>query len=187
MTLTPRDRVIGVELDSAATNYAEARVELETARTRFEIAKQRLNTVRELSRDIMNGTTYWNIMGKHPDVAYAGATLGDAVNRVLRNFGYGAFYSIYEELDKLKKFEVPYMHLAQIVAALDKGGFDFTSAYPTREVNAALIHLAGIEKRPKGLPGYRSTEAVEYITMELGDRITEMEPTPFLDALNEAK
>ena len=41
---------------------------------------------------------------------------------------------------------MPEASLTQIQEALDRGGFEFRTSTPLREVNAALINLVGVKK-----------------------------------------
>src|SRR5207244_4063766 len=80
-----------------------------------------------------------------PSLKYVGEDLGTSIQQLLRGHAYDM--AIQYVHGKSKTY-VPWMGPTAIASALEDGGFEFNSLSPGREVNAALINLKGIKKKP---------------------------------------
>ena len=145
-----RTQVVEQELQRAVEEYQAARAAYENATATFEIARERLNRVREMGRQMVDHTVFRAWENKHPTIRYSGYKIGDAIRTVLDGKAMKLFFEVWDDAEKLRKFEAPTMRIQEIEAELAQGGFVFSSAYPLREVNASLIHLKNAEKHKTG-------------------------------------
>lgn len=141
---TPRRlQAIKQELDRAVYEYTTAKETFDDAQVRFEAARARFAGVRQLATAALSSPGWWKWNREHPNVKYAALPIGEAILSVLQNQAWQAATSHVE--DRTKPF-MPWMNLDKIIEELDEGGFDFRTAAPLREVNAALIRLEGTQK-----------------------------------------
>lgn len=68
--------------------------------------------------------------------------LGEAIIEALQNAAFEAAATHYRTRQRFD----PSVTLERLQEALERGGFEFRTAAPLREVNAGLIHLDGIVK-----------------------------------------
>lgn len=133
------------ELDKAAENYLSARELLEEARVRFRAASESLATTRRMADDLLTSRDLYTWREAHPEVQYAGMGAAYAINSFLSAEAHASAWDTYET----KKTYWPWRSLEQIVSGLERGGFEFRSATPGREINAALINLGTVAKHPE--------------------------------------
>ena len=158
-----RIQTVHAELESAVAEYRSAKVVFERARVQFEIKRERFARTKELAATMMGSAWYqWQVT--HPDVAYTGIQIGDAILGVLANQAVRAAYQFAK--GETKQYFAA-MGLDQIVQTMESGGFEFNSATPGREVNAALINLARVNKPSPGT--YVIAEADDLLKMAQSD------------------
>lgn len=134
----PRSEVALEELGRAADEYAHAKEEADRAQLRFEAAAERMATVRRVVAPILSWQELFEWERAHPQVRYAGSTVGDAIEAYLLDEAYTEAWHCNEDPERRYG---PWRTLEDIVRALDVGGFQFKTTTPSREVNAALINL----------------------------------------------
>lgn len=132
------------ELRRDAEEYSAAKEDLKRSRVRFEIAKKRIAATKELAREVMGDKEWQQWRAKTDDVKYIGVPIGKAIEQVLRDHAHQCVF-MHTHVDPTQAGTVA-LSLEQIAEVLDKGGFEFRSIAPLREVNAALINLNGIVK-----------------------------------------
>ena len=125
--------------------------------------RERFARTKELAAAMM-GAAWYQWQATHPDVAFTGTQIGDAILNVLAKRAVDAAYQFARE--ETKQYFAA-MGLDQIVEAMESGGFEFNSATPGREVNAALINLARVNKPSAGT--YTIVEADEVLKLAQGD------------------
>ena len=154
--MAARLKAIQRELERASLDYMKAKDAFDDAQVRFEIARDRITATKRLASDIMTWADWWDWRREHSEIRYAGTAIGEAIGDVLID---QAFEAAYPTLDDPSIPFNPSMNLEAITDALESGGFDFRSAAPRREVNAALINLEGVQKSPEDT--YATTQAQE--------------------------
>ena len=145
--LHARDEAILEELDTALQEYLVAKDSHDRALVQFDAARNRFARVKELAQNGLDFSLWITWINERPYVRFAGDQIGDAIQQVLRVQAYGAAKKFVD--GESKTYEAG-LYLHAITKQLDEGGFEFQSASPRREVNAALMNLSGITK---GKPG----------------------------------
>ena len=131
------------ELDVAAAGYAKAKQAFDYARVSFEVAKRRLEVTKQLASQVVPSMEWYDWLQAHVAVRYAGMSIGEAVLDYVRR----STYDFYENATA-EEFEgnVPIFGLENFRSELIRGGFEFRTLTPLRELNAALINLSGVKK-----------------------------------------
>jgi len=145
--VTERVRAIINELQKATELYRATKHQYEWAQVQFESAREQFAGVRKLATDSLTTFDWIDWRLQNPDVRYAGMPIGEAIQEVLRDHAYEQANLVVRGVEKR------YMHLLPlegIPARLEMGGYDFRTLTPAREVNAALIHLSGVQKYVNG-------------------------------------
>jgi len=161
-----RIQAILSELERSRREYVEAKEQLDTARAIFETAREKFATVKRLASEMLPWIEWYEWEQQHQDVALAGMPIGEAILSILRTKTAEAAFTCAANPEA--KFD-PDMILDEIVEALESRGFEFRSATPGREVNAALINLEGVKKGRLG--AYRAADADETlkVIMEIAE------------------
>ncbi len=152
-----RIRAIKAELDKCAVEYRAAKDQFEKARVEFEIAREKLTGVKQLAANMLTDSEYRNWGWNHLDVVHAGVPIGDAISYALWNHAWDNAVECYKNIE-----ECPYapdLSLDRISDDLEKGGFDFRTSTPLREINGALLQLKGVEKLSNG--NYKRVDSYE--------------------------
>jgi hypothetical protein len=158
-TETPRRlQAIQAELDRAADEYMFAKDAYEEARVQFEAARDKFASVRNLATQMLTTYDYSNWELQHQQVRYAVMGIGDAITSVLRSH---AFSSAFRHVHTPDQYPyAPFLSLEQIADALERGGFEFRTTATGREINAALINLASVQKDRSGKYALAGAEEV---------------------------
>lgn len=150
------------ELNRAAMDYIYAKASYETTRVTFEAAREKFAGVKRLASEMLTSMDWYMWRQEHPNAMYAAMPIGEAILEVLDNHTYAVAFAYAEGgADKFR----PFMSMEKIVEALESGGFEFRSTSPLREVNAALINLAGVTKTSSG---YQRDDAEETLKFAQG-------------------
>ena len=178
-TAPARIRAILAELNRVAMDYTEARSSFEEARTHFEAAREKFSAVKGIAAEVLSWTDLYNWEAKNPNIKFAGMAIGEAIVGALREKA--VLSAIDVAGDPKHKFS-PATGIDGIVEALELGGFEFKTATTKREVNGALMKLAGIHKIPNsGL--YEAEDAYEILETIAGKNAlaeaTNEEEVPF--------
>lgn len=160
------------QLDRAAESYLESREELEAARVRFRAASDALANARRMADDLLSSRDLFAWRREHPEVQYAGMSASEAIEELLTGTNENAAWSHCE--DEKRPYPA-WFTLERIVEALEAGGFEFRSATPLREINAALINLKTVRKH-EAAGAYTSADAEEILerTRALYDSLKEV-------------
>ena len=157
-----RIKVILAELEKTSAEYRDAIRNLQRVRGQFEAAREKFTGIRRLASEMLTSYDWYQWREKHPSVRYAGMSIGEAVLEALEGHAYAsAFRHVVHE----EEFSPDYT-MQELLPALESGGFDFQTATPLRELNAALINLKGVEKRGTD---FRVSNADEILTETISD------------------
>lgn len=162
-----RDELIDEELKRDLAEFETAKIALDRARARYDIAKHRfLATKRLADETAMTSTEYWQ--DQYSAIIYFGLSIGRAIVRVLTEHVRRQAKMF---VNKIPDWYEPEMTVEDIVKALEKGGFEFTSPTPMREANAALINMKGIMKTERGYAceDHRSQVESEMLRQHMND------------------
>lgn len=157
----PRIEQIQNELQNAAHEYATAKMVYDTIRIRYEVARESFARIKEMASERMSAVEWVGWQAQNPTVKFAATQIGPAVIQVLEG---RAWQAAGEHLGGSAATYWPYCTLDTIVGELEKGGFDFSSTAPKREVNAALINLGGVVKYE---PNWYAIETFDSILEQL--------------------
>jgi hypothetical protein len=133
------------ELDAANAEYARARDEFEAVRVKFESAKERFAAVRRLAGAALSEHEMSRWQYSHSSTQYVGVKIGDAIGKILVAKAFASAEQHFESNRRRSFF--PAMNTDQILEALERGGYEFRTPTPKREVHAALINLDGVKKK----------------------------------------
>ena len=154
-----RVRVIEQELNRGAAEYLEARDIYVQVRTRFEAICMKFGGVRELAAQVMGHGDFVGWLCDHEEVQFVGTPIGEAIYSVLYSHAEQCAQDALGSDDNENTY-VPFMDLDGIVEALEAGGFEFKSATPRREVNAALMQLKKVKSRSTGFYEVENAEQI---------------------------
>jgi len=157
-----RIKVILVELEKTSNEYSAAIQNLQRARGQFEAAREKFTGIRRLASEMLTSYDWYKWREKSPGVRYAGMSIGEAVLEALEGRAYASAFSHVVHQEEFS----PDMTMDALLPALESGGFDFQTATPLRELNAALINLKGVEKRGNA---FRVSNANEILTETIDD------------------
>lgn len=142
MNLENPDQAIWQELDAATKEYGEAKNLFDGARIRFEVAKRRLEATKQLASEVIPQAVWENWLSSHRPVKYAGASIGEAaVDYIL-----SATHDFYENATDSQFDHRPLFRLDDIRQGLVRGGFEFRTLTPNRELHASLIKQTEVKK-----------------------------------------
>lgn len=144
--VSERIKAMRDELDAAASAYIRAKDVFERHRVQFDTERHRFMGVRELARGVMSEAHWARWRSEHPQVRYAAMPIGEAILAALYDYAWNRAQREYDGDSEA----TPYCEMDDIIRLLEKGGFDFRSTTPGREVNAALRNLAGIDRAKDG-------------------------------------
>jgi len=134
-------------LDKAAQEYQRTKTLYDRARVDFEMAEGQFTRTKELASEMMTKLDWYHWQSDHPTVRYAATQIGPTIIQVL---GDQAWLGALEFLQGNVEQYLPALFIESIANELETGGFDFRSTSPLREINAALINLAGVLKTDQG-------------------------------------
>jgi hypothetical protein len=155
MSYVPRVQAIQNQLNAVAAEYVVAKENYENARVHFETAREKFASIKNLAVQMLTTYDWAQWQAQNQDVRYAAMAVGDAILDCLRSYAsQAAAYHL--EAPAYRPFD-PFMALDAIASDLERGGFEFRTTATGREVNAALINLAGVKKSPDGR--YATTDA----------------------------
>jgi len=143
----------GDEFRRAKENYDAARVDYEAAREKFLV-------VRRLALGVLSKEDWYSWRMSRTNVQYTGLKIGEAIIEALETHAVESAREHFYKKDN-PPFR-PVMSLEEIQEAMERGGFEFRTTTPLREVNAALINLDGVKKEAHG---YKSALAEEILKM----------------------
>jgi hypothetical protein len=159
-----RVQAIEAELQKSKQAYLKVKKNWLKARTEFAIAQEQFGVVRRHASEGLSHIDWWRWHRdpNNAEVRFVGAEMGDAILEILRDRARRDAQDIIKNPDNENpsKFQ---MGLNAIVRELEKGSFEFRSATPAREVNAALIHLKGVTKSQGG---YAAADAEQIMEQE---------------------
>jgi hypothetical protein len=154
------------QLDRTADEYSAAREEFDAARVRYEVARDKFASVRRLAINVLSTQDWWNWRNSHESVQYTGLKLGEAISDALENHAYDAAVQYWTARAHAargnnKPEYSPVMPLERIQETLERGGFEFRTTTPLREVNAALINAPTVKKEKHGFKAARADEVLQ--------------------------
>lgn len=154
---SPRVRAIQAELDKSAGEYLQVKQQYEMARIAFEAARERFSGVRRLANEVLTPEDWFDWKFKNESVQLAALPIGEAI---MEGFWSHTFDTAYAHVVKHKEFK-PQMSLHELCQLLEKGGYDFRTTTPLREINGALMNLNGLVKLETG--EYQREDAAEIL------------------------
>lgn len=143
------DRLAAIydELDKAFGDYRATKETFVDAKVRYESSRERFSGIRKLAADMLT-TSQWSAwVEKHPAAKYVGMPIGNAIKETLETNANEWAWTYVSETDPTKKHYWPFMGVERIAEVLERGGYEFRSLTPLREVNAALMKLDGVTKK----------------------------------------
>jgi hypothetical protein len=152
------------QLNQSSEEYATAREEFDSARIEFEVKREKFATVRRLAQAVLSSADWWHWRAEHENVQFTGLKIGEAIAEALENHAYGRAF-LYHQQKSTAPFR-PTLTLEQLQEAMERGGFEFRTTTPLREVNAALINLEGVRREADG---YMATNADEILKLMAPD------------------
>jgi hypothetical protein len=150
------------QLQKTSAEYISAKEQLERSRVDFEAAKEKFAGVRRLASGMLTSLDWYKWKERNPQVQYACMSIGEATLQTLRDRAYD---SAFNYMTKEGSEFSPEMTMERILETLESGGFDFYTATPLRELNAALINLKGITKTDSG---FRAEDADDIFEKSTG-------------------
>lgn len=165
-----RIKVILAELETTSNEYTVAIRNLQRARGQFEAAREKFTGIRRLASEMLTSYDWYRWREAHPGVRYAGMSIGEAILEALEEV---AYTSAFNHVVHQREFS-PDMTMDTLVPMLESGGFEFQTATPLRELNAALINLKGVEKSGIDLRASNADEILK-TTIEDHTKIEEEE------------
>ncbi len=160
-TRPERIKAIFEELEKSSADYLATKQKFDRSRVEFEAARKRFAGVRRLASEMLT-TRDWRLWkSTHPQVQYVGMAIGDAIGRALED---RAWDSAFRHAENRNYEFSPEMTMDRLMETLEAGGFEFQSATPLRELNAALINLKGITKTSRG---FRVSDAEDILAKAL--------------------
>lgn len=154
----PRIDAMLEQLDETSENYIEARDEFDAARVNYEVAREKFASVRRIALEVLSHEDWLHWIAGNSRVQYTGVKIGDAI---LEALDLRAFVAARDHFENKVPFE-PGMTLQELQEAIERGGFEFRSTMPLREVNAALINLDRTRIAKKGVR-FRLARAEKYL------------------------
>ena len=152
------------KVESAIEEYKAALAAYEVARLEFTLARERYVRTKELAFAMMTLQEKWEWSQAHPELQFMRGSVGEAIDSVIFN---ACIRQCMAFVAGKAESYVPRFSVDQLVDALRRGGFEFKSATPGREVNAALMRLKDIEKN--GLDYIPSDEVAEDVLKAVKD------------------
>lgn len=141
-----RIRAIKAELEKCANEYQGAKEQLDKAEIEYEAVREKFRYVRKRASELMSDAEWYGWRLAHTHVLYAGTPMGEAIEELLWSYAWDTAVTAIQSTGDIV-FE-PAKSLQEIYKDLDNGGFEFRSASPLREINAALMQLKTIVKLP---------------------------------------
>lgn len=143
-----RIRAIKAELEKCAKEYQATKEQLDKAEIEYDAAREKFSYVRRRASDLMSAQEWWAWRLAHSHVLYAGMPIGEAIDDVLWGTAWDSAFAIVN--NKSKRAFDPTMTFQEIYKELDKGGFEFRTPSPLREINAAMMQLKNVVKFEQG-------------------------------------
>ncbi len=152
------------QLDRTVAEYITAKDQFDSTRIAYEVAREKFAGVRRLAASVLSSTDWWSWRYDHANVRYTGLKISDAIVEALQDRAFTAA-EIHHNSGGKKPYQ-PGMNLEELQDAMERGGFEFRTATPLREVNAALIQLdrTRVTKDEK-MRLYRLADADEILEM----------------------
>lgn len=139
----PLLQTVWAELQRDASEFQDARTRFEQARYQVEIARRRYAATMKLADETMTAEDRRLWYESHPNMEYLGRKIGDAIDTAL--MGYAFDQAKAYVTGDVPNFD-PALTIDAIMMLLERGGFEFSSVTPLREINGALINLKYIKK-----------------------------------------
>jgi len=161
MSPSPQRRRIAAmlaQLDQTSEEYIIAKDAFDSARIEYEAAKEKFASMRRLAISVLSRDDWYRWRAEHENVQYSGLKIGDAIAEVLETRAMDSASEHWKS--DCKTPYRPAMSLDAIQETLERGGFEFRSATPLREVNAAVINLDRAKKDGQGYKYSRSDEVL---------------------------
>jgi len=136
-----------VEFHQSVKEYVEVKQEFDKIRAKLGTKWEKLKAVKSLLADCLPGTELTKIDVYYPNIRFVAMPIGDAIKATLQRH---AFVSAKNHIQNPLTPYKPALGLEEIYRILDAGGFEFQSATPRREINAALMRLQGVEPLENG-------------------------------------
>jgi hypothetical protein len=183
--LLRRVETMKAQLDLVSAEYLEAKEQFDVARVNYEVAREKFSGVRRLAMSVQSNNDWYKWRHDHQGVQYSGLRLGEAIADVLENRAYEAaaeYWKIKATDEPARYF--PLLSLERIQENLERGGFEFRTATPLREVNAALINAPAetIKKEKHGFLAARADEILKEMdwvyALEVEKAAAKIEPKP---------
>jgi hypothetical protein len=150
--ISTRTKTIVDELNNAAKEFRDALEILKNAQVTVDMRRERLSALQRVASGMLTGDMWKWWQENNKRVRYVGMLIGPAIAEVLRGRAYESATRVSQGMvfpGTPPTFNAS-LSMDEIVQELDHGGFEFKTSYPMREVNAALMKLAGVKKRPDG-------------------------------------
>jgi hypothetical protein len=167
-TAPARVKAILAELERVAAEYVENQKQYQAAHVHFQAARERFASIKRIASEMLAFNDWNDWQAGHSNVRYAAMTIGEAIREALQVRAFDAAAAVAPSPESAREHFSPGMTLEQIAEALEKGGFEFRTSTPKREVNAALIKLDGITKNAK-TEEYEIGDAAEILQMFLAE------------------
>jgi hypothetical protein len=167
-TAPARIKAILAELERVAAEYVENQKQYQGAHVHFQAARERFASIKRIASEMLAFNDWYDWQASHSHVRYAAMTIGEAIREALHVRAFDAAAAVVHSVESARANFSPGMTLEQIADALEKGGFEFRTSTPKREVNAALIKLDGITKNTK-TDEYEIGDAAEILQMFLAE------------------
>ena len=147
------------ELNKTVVDYSQAKEQYDTARIAYEVAREKFASVRRLATAVLSRSDWWTWRTEHEIVQYTGLKIGEAIVEALYDCAYTSAWGHHH---KNKPYE-PAMTLEELQESMERGGFEFRTTAPLREVNAALIQFVRDERVVKEGRNYRLADSDEVL------------------------
>lgn len=167
--------VVMQKLQSAIDEYKAARAQYELARMEFELARERYLRTKDMAFEMMPLKERLESFELYADLQFLGENIGDAIRKIMVDACVRMCMDFV--VGKSATYE-PCLSVEDLVKALKDRGFEFKSATPGREVNAALMRLYGIKK--KSTCYSLMEDAVSSILLAVKDGRLEINSAPLL-------
>ena len=145
MSETPVIRRKGVmleQLNKASEEYVATREAFDAARIEYDVAREKFASVRRLAGNVLGPSDWWSWRFTHDTVQFTGLKIGEAIVEALQGHAYSSAWKHYHRKEPYR----PTMTLEQLQETIERGGLEFRSGAPLREVNAALMNLPRVER-----------------------------------------
>jgi hypothetical protein len=149
----PLMRAVWADLERDVKEFAEAKWQYEQARYQLAVARERFAATKRVANGVMTFHDWDLWQERHPEVKYTGMAIGEAIESMLHDKAFKEAIAFAKgERDKF----IPGVRRDDLIIDLERGGFEFKTITPLREIHAALIHLKHVKE---GGHGYEHVDA----------------------------